>query len=216
MISLNNKKNFNIGCGFKIGKNWINYDSSLIAIIDKIPILKIINKFNNKKFPNEVRYGDIVKKLFCEENTANNIYCSHVLEHASLNDGKKMLRNIYRMLKTGGILRIIVPSLEARVEKYVRNKDAHLFVESLGCFNTQENENFLQKLRFFFSGSRHRWMFDKDSLYNELRNAGFDNSKIRECEFGDSGLDIFSEVEDQDRFLEDNGELKAIAFHCVK
>ena len=59
-------------------------------------------------------------------------------------------------------------------------------------------------------------MFDKNSLYNELREAGFDNNKIRECEFGDSGLDIFSEVEDKGRFVESNGELKAIAFHCIK
>ncbi|XOJ73059.1 hypothetical protein ABXT43_06590 [Candidatus Pelagibacter sp. Uisw_114] len=28
------------------------------------------------KFPKGVRYGNIVKNLLCEENTANNIYCS--------------------------------------------------------------------------------------------------------------------------------------------
>ena len=59
-------------------------------------------------------------------------------------------------------------------------------------------------------------MFDRNSLYNELREAGFDNNKIRDFEFGDSGLDIFSEVEDKGRFVESNGELKAIAFHCIK
>ena len=59
-------------------------------------------------------------------------------------------------------------------------------------------------------------MFDKNSLYDELRDAGFNNNKIRECEFGDSGLDIFSEVEDEDIIVESNGELKAVAFHCVK
>ena len=178
MVSLNNKKNFHIGCGYTIGKNWINYDSSPIAFIDRLPILKIINKLNTRKFPKEIRYGNIVKNLLCEENTADNIYCSHVLEHVSLNDGKEMLRNIYRMLKTGGILRIIVPSLEARVEKYIQNKDAHSFMESLGCVNIHENENFFKKLKFLFGGSRHRWMFDKNSLYNELRDSGFDNSKI--------------------------------------
>ena len=51
------------------------------------------------------------------------------------------------MLKTGGIFRIIVPSLEARVEKYIQNKDAHSFIQSLGCFKNDENDNFLKKLR---------------------------------------------------------------------
>ena len=215
-MSSNNKNNFHIGCGYTIGKNWLNYDSSSVAAIERVPILKMIIKLNSTKFPKGVRYGNIVKNLLCEENTANNIYCSHVLEHVPLNDGKKMLKNIYRMLKTGGILRIVVPSLEERVEKYIQNKDAHSFIKSLGCFKSNENENFVKKLRFLFGGSRHKWMFDKNSLYDELRDAGFDNNKIRECEFGDSGLDIFSEVEDKGRFVESNGELKAVAFHCIK
>ena len=50
----------------------------------------------------------------------------------------------------------------------------------------------------------------------EIVNNSFDNNKIRDFEFGDSGLDIFSEVEDKGRFVESNGELKAIAFHCIK
>ena len=216
MILINNKNNFHIGCGYTIGKNWFNYDNSLVAAIERVPILKMLIKLNNKKFPQGLMYGNIVKNLLCAENTADNIYCSHVLEHVPLNDGKKILRNIYRMLKTGGILRIIVPSLEARVKKYIQNKDAHSFIQSLGCFKNDENDNFLKKLRFLFGASRHKWMFDKNSLYDELKDAGFDDSKIRVCEFSDSGLDIFSEVEDKDRFIESNGELKAVAFHCVK
>ena len=57
-------------------------------------------------------------------------------------------------------------------------------------------------------------MYDKNSLLEELKLSGFQN--IRLCEFGDSGLNIFSEVENKDRFEEESGNLKAIAFHCVK
>ena len=28
-------KNYHIGCGYTVGKNWINYDSSLIAFLNK-------------------------------------------------------------------------------------------------------------------------------------------------------------------------------------
>jgi SAM-dependent methyltransferase len=206
-------KNYHIGCGFKIGKSWLNYDSSLLAIIDQIPLLNLILNFNDKKFPKNIKYGNIVKKNLCEDNEADNIFCSHVLEHVSLVDGKKMLKNIYKMLKPGGVFRIVVPSLESRIIRYNKDKDADLFMESLGCVNKNENYNFLRKLRFYFGGSRHRWMFDNKSLHYELKISGFKN--IRECEFGDSGISIFDEVEEKDRFIE-GGELKASAFHCVK
>ena len=212
----NNKKNFHIGCSYTIGKNWLNYDNSLIALLDRIPILKSLNKLNTRKFPKDIKYGNIVKNLLCEENTADNIYCSHVLEHVSLNNGKKMLKNIYKMLKIGGTFRIIVPSLEARVERYIQNKDANSFIKSLNFVNDDKNENFITKLRFLLGGSRHKWMFDKSSLLNELIDAGFEKSNIRECKFGDSDIDVFSEVEEEGRFIESNGELKAVAFNCIK
>ena len=212
----NNKKNFHIGCGYTIGKNWFNYDNSPIALLDRIPILKNINKLNTRKFPKNIKYGNIVNNLLCEESTADNIYCSHVLEHVSLSSGKKMLKNIYKMLKIGGTLRIIVPSLEARIERYIQNKDANSFIKSLNFVNEDKNENFIKKLRFLLGGTRHRWMFDKSSLLNELIDSGFENSKIRECKFGDSAIDVFSEVEEEGRFIESNGELKAVAFNCTK
>ena len=86
MILINNKNNFHIGCGYTIGKNWFNYDNSLVAAIERVPILKMLIKLNNKKFPQGVMYWNIVKNLLCAENTVDNIYCAHVLEHVSLND----------------------------------------------------------------------------------------------------------------------------------
>ena len=206
-------KNYHIGCGFIIGKSWLNYDNSPFLLIDKISLLNKIFKYNKNKFPKEVKYGNIVQNKLCNENSADNIYCCDVLEHVPLNDGKKMLRNIYKMLKLGGVLRIIVPSLKSRVEHYMKTKDANLFMKSLGCVMQDENDNLLKKIRFLFGGSRHKWMFDEKSLFSELKNSGFNN--IRECEFGDYNQEIFTEVERKNRFLENN-ELKAVAFHCIK
>ena len=57
-------------------------------------------------------------------------------------------------------------------------------------------------------------MYDEKSLYNELNSAGFSN--IKKCEFGDTNLEIFYEVESEDRFYYDSKESKEIAFHCIK
>tara|TARA_B100000927_G_C16313192_1_gene408273 strand:+ start:23 stop:670 length:648 start_codon:yes stop_codon:yes gene_type:complete len=213
----NNKKymkNYHIGCGYTIGKSWLNYDSSPIAFVDQLPILNQILRINKSKFPKGIIYGNIIKKKICDDGSADNIYCSHVLEHVSYLDAKKMLKNIYNMLKKDGVFRIVVPSLEARIEIYRENADANMFMESLGCVSKYENSDLISKFRFLFGGSRHRWMYDKNSLFNELKVAGFND--IRECCYGDSGIDIFSEVEDEDRFVSDNKKIKEIGFHCVK
>ena len=84
----------------------------------------------------------------------------------------------------------------------------------MGCFNKNENKNLISKLRFFFGGSRHRWMYDEISLKRELELIGF--REIRKCELGDSGLSIFSEVEDKDRFFFNNGKTQELSFHCTK
>ena len=207
-------RNYHIGCGYTLGKSWINCDNSPIAFFDQIPLLSRLIKINKRKFPDGITYGNIVKKKLCNKESADNIYCSHVLEHVSYFDAKKMLKNIYDMLKKGGVFRIVVPSLESRIEKYQENKDANKFMESLGCVSKSENTNLINKIRFLFGGSRHRWMYDEKSLYEELKIAGFDN--VRNCFYGDSGLKIFSEVEDEERFYSDKKTIKEIAFHCIK
>ena len=206
--------NYHIGCGYKIGKSWKNYDASPISLVDRIPLINKILKFNTRKFPNEIIYGNIIKKKLCENNTADNIFCSHMLEHVSFEEGKKVLKNIYEMLKSNGVFRLVVPSLDARIDKYQITKDGNLFMESLGCVNKNENSNLINKLRFLLGNSRHKWMYDEKSLYNEIKKVGF--KQIRKCYFGDSGIDIFSEVEEIERFNESDGEYPALAFHCIK
>ena len=206
--------NYHIGCGYTVGKSWLNYDSSLIALIDQIPLLNKFFRLNKIKFPKGIKYGNILKNKLCEENAAENIFCSHVLEHVTYEESKKILNNIYYMLKVGGNFRIVVPSLEVRINEYLEKNDANLFMESLGCVEKNENLNLIKKLRFLFGNSRHKWMYDEKSLYNLLKNQGFKN--IRSCEFGDSGIDVFSEVERKDRFIENNEKYRAVAFHCTK
>lgn len=201
-------RNIHIGCSYKIGENWENFDSSPIAFIDKF----VFFGFNKKRFSKKIKYGNIVKKLLCPENYAENIYLSHVLEHLEYQDAKKALANIFLMLKKGGRLRIVVPSLENRIKKYLKDGDADKFVESLN-FNLKNHKNYFSKLRFLFGGSRHKWMYDQSLLKKFLIECGF--SEIRVVEFNDSDDPSFLEVEDKSRFIE-RDNLTAIAFEAIK
>ena len=200
--------NIHLGCGDTIGHSWQNFDSSPILILKKMKSFFFKNEINL----NKITFGNIVKKKLCEDNTADNIYFSHVLEHMNFSDAKRSLKNIYKMMKSEGSLRIVVPSLEKRIDKYLINKEANEFIKSLHFFDISSENSLFRKIKFFIGNSRHRWMYDANSLKNILEENGF--KKIRPCKFGDSGIKVFEEVERLDRFLDDGYD--ALAFHCIK
>ncbi len=205
--------NIHIGCAYTIGKSWKNYDATPTAVLEKIPLIGKIIKINQKRFPNELIYGDITRKLLSPKNEAQNIFCSHVLEHLSNDEMKNALDNIYKMLKPNGCFRLIVPNLENRVKKYIEDKDANNFIENLGMGQKNINKNFFSKIKSIFGNTKHLWMYDYNSLSLELKKIGFIN--IRNCNFGDSQIEVFSEIEEKNRFIDDNG-MPEICIECTK
>jgi predicted SAM-dependent methyltransferase len=204
--------NIHIGCEHKIGKNWKNFDISYVALFEKLPIIGKLIKINSKSYPPEVLYGDISKSTLCEENVADNIFCSHVLEHMSNENMIFALENIYKMLKKNGCFRLIVPNLKVRTESYIKNKDADRFIETIGMGQKKSLNNFLDILRGLFGNSSHKWMYDEQSMINYLSEVGFKN--IRKCAFNDSGIEAFTEVEDLHRFID--GDFEEVALQCTK
>jgi hypothetical protein len=63
-------------------------------------------------------------------------------------------------------------------------------------------------LGYTFGNSHHLWMWDENSLKQELANTGF--GMIRRCQFNDCPDTMFNLVEDRDRFEH------AIAIECKK
>jgi predicted SAM-dependent methyltransferase len=94
-------KYLNLGCGSHYSKEtvWTNLDfvstgETVIAhnLLDGIP-------FVDESF-------DLV-------------YHSHVLEHFSKEDGEKLISECFRVLKPGGVLRIVIPNLETIAKNYL-------------------------------------------------------------------------------------------------
>jgi len=205
--------NINIGCGFHVGESWLNYDVTPTARLQKIPLFGKYITTGNDTFPQNVIFGDIRKGLLSKPELAENIYCSHTLEHMCLEEMRLSLNNIYKMLKKGGSFRLIVPSLESRINHYNANKDANDFIKNISMGQEKSNKGLIGKLREIFGSSRHLWMYDDKNMYNELQKLSF--SKIRKCQFGDSGINVYSEVEDKNRFIHEEGHIE-VAYHCIK
>jgi predicted SAM-dependent methyltransferase len=66
---------------------------------------------------------DVFKLEKFENDSAEIIYNSHVLEHVDRQGSYEALKRWYDVLKPGGILRVSVPDMEAVFEHYVYHRD---------------------------------------------------------------------------------------------
>ena len=92
-------KRLNIGCGVVYHPDWIN--------LDKIPQAPTIQPY------------DICNPLPFAEDSIDVCYSSHVLEHLTQEQAQAFIADCWRILKPNGIIRIVVPDLEAIVKAYL-------------------------------------------------------------------------------------------------
>jgi predicted SAM-dependent methyltransferase len=138
----------NIGCGPKYIADMVNVDGNVLR---------------KKDIWLDVRLG-----LPFLENNIRGIYASHVMEHFAIDAVRRLLREFHRVLKPGGILRIVVPSLEYAVNAFIANDSAKFpdWPESFYSIGGRFNN-------FLLCANQHRVMFDRTFLQELLYEAGF-------------------------------------------
>jgi predicted SAM-dependent methyltransferase len=92
----------NLACGGKLclKGGWINADHS--------PDNKQVKKIN------------LLNRLPFDNNSFDVVYHSQFIEHLTPNVGLKFLHECYRILKPGGILRVVTPDLENQAIEYLK------------------------------------------------------------------------------------------------
>jgi len=108
---LDDKIAINIGAGDWECPGWINldYPSEWYSSVQK----------KHKFLPYDIRNDT----LPFEDNSVDKIYCSHVIEHIENEYVQKMLKESYRVLARGGILRIACPDAEFLYEMTKSGKE---------------------------------------------------------------------------------------------
>jgi Methyltransferase domain len=189
------------GCLFCAPETWLNFDASPTLRFEQIPVIGRWYTKNDRRFPRNVRYGDIIKGLPVRPGTARALYCSHVLEHLSLKDCRAALRNSFAYLQPGGTFRLVVPDLEALARSYLADGDwtaAHRFMRSTTLGFEEREKGLYGLVHSWLGNNRHLWMWDEKALMRELADAGF--KEIRRARFGDAQDPRFKDVEDPGRF----------------
>lgn len=164
----------NIGCGLTVAPEWVNIDGSLNALIATWPhwLHDFAYKFTGAQqyYALEEYKGIIQNNLFIHhdfrygiplpDNSVDFLYSSHFLEHLDKFAGRYLLEECWRVLKSGGVVRIAVPDLEHAWRMY----------------QAGDKERMLHDY-FFIDGatgfSQHRYLYDYQMLADIFSEIGF-------------------------------------------
>lgn len=84
--------------------------------------LCLLPDWENIDFQNSgknVRSMNLTKKLKFKDNSIDVIYHSQFIEHLSYDQGLSFLKECFRILEKGGIMRIVTPNLENQITEYL-------------------------------------------------------------------------------------------------
>jgi len=230
----------NLGCGSKTSEKCVNIDRSIHLIIANNPVLRAVatralskervNHINHLR--TNIRMHDLRKGIPYSDDSVDAVYHSHVFEHIdrdieddTSDPARMFVAECRRVLKPGGILRIVVPDLEGRCRRYLAAVDkarrgegnskevTRIVDEILGqavrkeASGTRRQRPLLRRIENVVlgdarrRGETHQWEYDAVCLGALLQDAGFsDISQVayntsRISGWGDIGLDLLDGLE---------------------
>ncbi|MBD3264268.1 MAG: methyltransferase domain-containing protein [Candidatus Omnitrophica bacterium] len=200
-------KILNLGCGTKTSdsKEVINIDWSMYLRIKKNKILKAVAPLFIKgerrerfhSLPDNIMVCNLLKRLPFDSGSVDVVYHSHMLEHLYKDVAAKFLLETKRVLRAGGIHRIVVPDLEKLCRDYLEHisecsinpeeLDRHDYCisafleqsvrkEAVGTSQQKPFRRLIENIILGDArrrGETHQWMYDRINLKALLLNLGY-------------------------------------------
>jgi len=210
----------NLGCGSKVSSSpdVVNIDWSIYLRIKKSPILMLLAPavFRGERrkrldaLPDNILVHNLAAGIPFPEDSVDVVYHSHVLEHLDRDVATKFLIEAKRVLKPGGVQRIVVPDLERLAKQYVdhiaisehnpdeaRLHDDYVVPmleqsvrrEASGTSQQMPMRRFVENLLLGDArrrGETHQWMYDRITLSSLLRSVDFKGPQV--CDFTTSTI----------------------------
>ena len=184
-----------IKLNFGPGPNWSKPDSSWYSVDIDPKLGDVVVNFQH------------FEGLPISSNSVSCVYGSHVFEHISIFKTPLVFKEIFRVLKDGGVFRLILPDPEKSINEYVKgNKEFQLFKRrSDRAKKLYEREYTLfecLKEDFLSPNGQHNLLgkntlahqnaWDYESIKMDLIRAGFSSEKISKVGFKKSDSDLFA------------------------
>lgn len=128
-----------------------------------------------------VMYLNATKKFPFRKNTFDYIISEHLLEHLSIEDAKKMLKECFRILKKGGKIRISTPDIKFIISLYNKNKNNSYYIKKItnrflkDIYGTDYRPLFIINNAFY--NWEHKFLYDEEFLREILKKTGFNDVK---------------------------------------
>lgn len=130
------------------------------------------------------------------------LHSEDLLEHLDDAAGKHLLRECHRVLRPGGVMRVLTPDLRAIVDRvYLQRETRHL----AWCNNQLSADGPCSALNMHLRmNGEHRFLYDEEHLTGTLRGIGFAVRRVRfnwspvhelrYLDLRDFGLNLFLEA----------------------
>lgn len=182
----------NLGCGDTAPDGWINCDSSWHAQASKIPglhrLLEATGLVSGARWPRNIQYLSLGGRFPWASGSVDCVYASHVFEHLSIRVAENFMKESHRVLKSGGVLRVVVPDFLYHARKYVSSwsdtrSGAEEFLTVLHLRLPEERS----LIRRFYGWSMgypnlHKNMYDEVTFREMFVRHGF--ADIRAAQYG--------------------------------
>ena len=200
----------NLGCGYRTSDRCTNIDWSIPVRLKGSragrrlarAVLSGDRLQDFEQMSDNVMRHDLRKGIPFADNSVDAVYHSHVLEHIDRAAVPGFLTEIHRVLRPGGIHRIVVPDLESQARAYLdtlekalsngsgaveHEESVHILIEQMvrrEAWGTSQRKPLRRKLENKLlgdarsRGETHQWMWDRVSLPYELEVAGFKDPRI--------------------------------------
>jgi predicted SAM-dependent methyltransferase len=112
------------------------------------------------------------------------IFSEHFIEHVPLADGITWMRDMYRLLRPGGLLRVTTPDLRRYIEGYL-DPERRFFEEHrarLSVFGPIPARRAWMVNQIFYD-YEHCWVYDLEELAYVATEVGFSADKVQQCTF---------------------------------
>ena len=223
-------KILNLGCGTKTSNKHgvINIDWSIYLRLKKMKVLRpVVPLFVRgerlerfQSLADNIMVHNLATGIPFNSDSVDAVYHSHILEHLDRNVAERFLMEVKRVLKPGGIHRIVVPDFEKASKAYI----AHIASCEANPIESDNHDSYIAQLleqsvrreasgtsqqnslrRFFENlvlgdarrrGETHQWMYDRINLRSKLINIGYNEVHVQDYDtslipnWNEYGLDL--------------------------
>jgi predicted SAM-dependent methyltransferase len=146
------------------------------------------------KRADEICFGmDAAKPWPFASESAEGIFSEHFIEHLTVAEARVYLREAFRVLRPGGLLRTTTPDLEGICRLYLEGDPHKLAIHRSHGYEAQTPGDMVNN---YFYCWEHRHIYDFVSLARLLEDFGF--TRVERAEFSESRHDLLRGLERHD------------------